>query len=162
MYLEVWTGSSVYINGGQIMDLYTWTGSSVYVDGGQIDYLKISRGAYTNIADGDIKLASVWKGDISGGEIGSLSVNGLCNITGGVISELVSGGTVYIYGSGFNYDYGAITDSIGTLTGVLNNGDIINSSFEISEGGSIVLIPEPGSLLLLGLGSVLLRRKKKV
>jgi hypothetical protein len=42
---------------------------------------------------------------------------------------------------------------------MLTNGDPINNDFYIATNASIVLVPEPATLLLLGLGAVMLRKK---
>ena len=47
----------------------------------------------------------------------------------------------------------------GTITGTLANGDLLNNEFYINGSSSIVLIPEPATLLLLGLGAVVVRKK---
>jgi hypothetical protein len=82
---------------------------------------------------------------------GSLCVNG-------------SDASVKIYGQNFNYAFGEITDKTGTISGTLANGDNIQVSFIRGEGsysaGSIILIPEPATLLLLGLGAVMVRKKR--
>ncbi|HPS56224.1 MAG TPA: PEP-CTERM sorting domain-containing protein, partial [Sedimentisphaerales bacterium] len=67
----------------------------------------------------------------------------------------------YRFGS-YCYDY-----YTGVITGVLADGSILNNVFEIYkigdfEGtGDIIVVPEPCSLLLLGLGVVgVLRRRR--
>jgi hypothetical protein len=70
--------------------------------------------------------------------------------------------TIIISGSNFNYDYGIYTRfdlPSGHLTGLLDNGDILNNNFQIEDYASIVLIPEPCTLLLLGLGGMMLRKR---
>jgi len=55
----------------------------------------------------------------------------------------------------------------GTITGTLVNGTILNSEFNISNTGfyegtaDIVIIPEPATVMLLGLGSLALLRKRR-
>jgi hypothetical protein len=46
-----------------------------------------------------------------------------------------------------------------TLTGTLANGDILNKRFQIGNDATIVLVPEPATLALLGLGGMLLRKR---
>ncbi len=107
---------------------------------------------------------------ISGGVIrGNLLAadNSQLTISGGTIgNELRVGeeGRVAIYGTGFNYGYGSITHTsgaeytLGTLTGTLASGEAINTVFKIYDGGTIVLAPEPATILLFGLGAALLRK----
>ena len=46
------------------------------------------------------------------------------------------------------------------LTGILANGDSLNTTIQIRDDAQLILaIPEPATLLLLGLGAVVLRRK---
>lgn len=59
--------------------------------------------------------------------------------------------TIVVNGTDFNFNYGLITQNSGTLTGILSNGQRIDVPFNISDSGSIMLIPEPATLLLSGL-----------
>ena len=47
------------------------------------------------------------------------------------------------------------------LTGRLEDDNIINHQFRIGEAASIILVPEPATLLLLTLGTLTLRRRTK-
>lgn len=86
------------------------------------------------------------------------------DVFGGTIDELRSGsptgqGThaciLSVYGTDFNYSYGAIHEPSGTLTGILANGDPIEATFEIYDNASIVLlVPEPSSVLLLSVAAL--------
>ncbi len=93
-------------------------------------------------------------------------------VSGGAILSMSAGkesGThdcvITVDGSGFNYPYGPIPDASGTLTGTLASGDPISAAFEIYSDASIVLVPEPSSLVGLigilvtaGLGYIRRRR----
>jgi hypothetical protein len=48
-----------------------------------------------------------------------------------------------------------------TLTGTLANGNTINNQFRIGDDASIVLVPEPTTLLSLSLGLCLIRRFRR-
>jgi hypothetical protein len=63
------------------------------------------------------------------------------------------GGTVNIFGKGFNLPAGPITASGGTLTGTLEDGTALNLSFGQIHSGEIVLyvVPEPGVIGFSGL-----------
>ena len=59
-----------------------------------------------------------------------------------------------VYGGGWN------NEPWRRLTGKLDNGDTIDNDFRIGYDAKIVLTPEPATLLLLGLGAVMVRRKR--
>ncbi|MFC1739213.1 PEP-CTERM sorting domain-containing protein [Planctomycetota bacterium] len=42
------------------------------------------------------------------------------------------------------------------------NNDSLNKHFSIYDDASIILVPKPSTLLLLGLGAVMVRRSQKV
>jgi hypothetical protein len=63
---------------------------------------------------------------------------------------------------GIPVDSGEITSTGGEfrrLTGTLANGDIINNQFRVNDSSKLFLVPEPATLLLLGLGAVMLRKR---
>ena len=69
---------------------------------------------------------------------------------------------IYIYGLDFYLDgnpvgYGEITGY--DLLGTLSNGDNIDVPLDINHAGKVILVPEPFSICLLGLGTLGLRRK---
>jgi hypothetical protein len=63
-----------------------------------------------------------------------------------------STGKLTIYGSGFNYGYGALPDDTGTLTGTLQNGGGIFVTFTGGHNIYLAAVPEPSALALLGFG----------
>jgi len=100
------------------------------------------------------------------------------NIFGGSIANRLIAdydSVITIHGSDFAIDgqlfgYGELTsmfrlaptvDPPRQLTGTLLSGDLLDNSFYIGSNASIVLIPEPATLLLLGLGGIFLRRRRK-
>jgi hypothetical protein len=71
----------------------------------------------------------------------------------GIFRASVSGtGRLTIYGSGFNYGSGALTDHTGTLTGTLENGTQFRMTFTGGHNIYLVTTPEPSTLALAGLG----------
>jgi hypothetical protein len=116
---------------------------------------------------------------LSGGTIGDtfyVSDNSNATMSGGSVGELsiFDNSSLTIIGSGFAVDgnpfgYGELTSILGgsyqnepqrRLTGTLDSGESIDNIFYIGNDASIVLVPEPSTLLLLGLGAVMLRRKQ--
>jgi len=106
--------------------------------------------------------------NIAGGEVWGyvLSDDEDCFITGGTIwgaiyscdwsnNVSISGGKIHgvinasdaasitIYGTNFNYDYGAIPALSGHLTGVLENGDTISTNFLRGSSYSNIILAAP-------------------
>jgi hypothetical protein len=97
------------------------------------------------------------------------------NITGGDITYsgplkadwsagiYAQSGTINIYGSNFDYAYGAIADTSGTLSGTLSDGSAFDMTFYQDTPGEIVLhtAPEPATMSLLVLGGLAMLRHRK-
>ena len=93
-----------------------------------------------------------------------------------MLGELVSGNSAIltVHGSNFAVDrqpsgYGELTSILGGysydepvrhLTGTLANGEPIDNDFYIGYDAKIILIPEPATLLLLGFGAVMVRKRR--
>ena len=141
----------VDIFGGSIWLLEPAGGES-YVHGGSVLRIATNKTSWVKIEDGSVNEVDSYvesEVEIIGGSIDVLSARDSSTIT--------------LYGTNFNYDYGLIDVSFGTLQGTLMNGDTIDADFYIySQNASIILVPEPTTLLLLGLGVPILsglRRK---
>ena len=129
--LQAYDNSQVSISGGSIMDgLNATDDSKVYISGGSIRY--------------DIRIG-VYSYDKS-----SLTIYGSDFAINGV--SVSTGSTFYAFEDGSQRN--------GTLTGTLVNGDPINNDFSIVGNSQLVLIPEPTTLLLFGLGGLMLRKRK--
>ena len=137
----------VNVHGGFInCTLFAHDHSTVNIYGGSIPIIQ---------SDG-LNLVNIY-----GGWTPSLDfIDGTANIYGGSISGDLQAyeGIVNVYGVGFNYPYGPITDVSGTLTGTLYMGDSLSVHFDIlSSLGTINLIeravvPAPGALVLGAIG----------
>lgn len=155
--LRVFDNSFANVSDGFLeLDLYAYDNSQVSFSGGLIN-----AGLY-GFQNSHITF--------SGGSIHDLRAydNSQIDFTGGIIAtDLRAGwydfgphtGVITIYGNDFNYPLGEITVSFGRLTGTLTNGDSLNNDFYIYDSASIVLVPEPVTLLLLGFGAVMLRKR---
>jgi hypothetical protein len=104
---------------------------------------------------------------VTGGSIGYEIVAGIANQPGfgnyfdqSVItlvgSDFAINGNSVGYGQYSVFDY----PSGGILTGTLANEVTLNNPFFIRDGSSIALVPEPATILLLGLGAMMLRKKR--
>jgi len=117
---------------------------------------------------------------VSGGKVGDLGVHHSSQVivSGGLLEGdmyLSTNGVLTIDGSDFAIDgtpvgYIELTSILGLgyddepyrrLTGTLLNGDPLDNDFRIGNSAKIILVPEPATLLLLGLGGLILRRKRR-
>jgi hypothetical protein len=133
--------STVYILGGTVSTFNTWVrsrgvyveNSTAYISGGTIS-------AWGSYADA-IYANNNGRVDISGGSFSSQRASpwwgSSCDITAS------NNSVINIYGTGFNYGFGPISDTSGTLTGTLADGTSINLTFLRTQGGEIVLASEP-------------------
>jgi len=134
--LRVFGDSKVTMSGGSVGESFDVSNNSlVTMSGGSV-------GGFLGV--GDISQMTM-----SGGTIG-LSIN------------VSAGATLIICGYNFAIDGNPV--GLGTysrspvssrLTGTLANGDFINNEFR----GTITLIPEPATLLLLVIGSIILKKR---
>ena len=148
-WIEVFDYSQVNMSGGSIgFELFTWDNSQANISAGSIAY--------------DLNTSDDSEVFVSGGTIGD-----------GI--DVRHNSEVTIYGTDFEVDgvpvdYGQITTGsinefgrlTGILTGSLQNGDTLNNIFYIEPDAAIFLVPEPGTLILLGLGSLIMRKKAAV
>jgi hypothetical protein len=105
-----------------------------------------------------------------GGTIGSVQIDNIANLYGGIISDyLLATSTVNIYGYNFQYNPLAGDYRGGQLTGFWMNDTPFSidlyAVYNPPYGGTIdtwshvVLIPEPATILLLGLGVLMLKKR---
>ena len=89
----------------------------------------------------------------------------------GFVTDFVAAeqSTIYLYGNNFSVggvalDYGDNLRDFGgggIITGVLSDGSLLNNYFGLSDEANIIIIPEPTTLLLFGLGGLVLRARRK-
>jgi hypothetical protein len=178
--------SQVTMSGGSVSNFLTYSSGQAIMSGGSVNYslyaYDSSQVTMSGVSLGwNLYVSTSSHLTMSGGSVGgylSASSNGLVNWSGGTIAQdlrLDSATTLKINGSNFAVDgipfgFGEIASIFGgsygnephrILTGTLANGDIINNQFRIGETASIVLVPEPATLLLLGLGVPMLSGLRK-
>lgn len=186
--VEVNDGSVVNLSGGsigQISDIEI--GGILNMTGGTMQR-GIDVFGVANVSGGDVlKWGDVESGGIlnfSGGTLGfgfDVKSGGTINISGGVIDgtdfDVDSTGTVNLTGTAFFLDgiaigSGTVADRDAILTGTLLDGSAIsldlasaNASgvgyFHTDSTLTVSVIPEPGSLALLGLGGLALLRRRR-
>ncbi len=177
--LNGFNDSRINISGGKMDgDLSAKDNSQVTISGGILNsYFYANNSSQITMSGGAVMIELSAKDNsqvtISGGTVGYLNASGSSQVTvsGGIILsplELSNNANVIMKGSnfaingspvGFGTILGVNNWPLRRLTGTLANGDIINTLFDIGNDASITLVPEPTTLLLLGLGAVMLRRK---
>jgi hypothetical protein len=164
------------IYGGYIGGLVASFSSTVNLYDGSIGNLHANDSSMVNIHDGRVHNldAYQWSSvNIFGGlfeNIVRTSDYSQIIILGGSFANRLratENSIMTIYGSDFNIDgipisYGQITVPTGILTGILASGESINNDFYIYDDATIVLVPEPATVLLFGLGSLALLKKRRI
>ncbi len=175
--IDAYGHSFVNISGGIVREWFNGFDDSVIsISDGSVDYLMTIRddcqfsfsGGYLD----NLELMGTAQAAMSGGEVHSYlqaTENSDVIISGGTIRAGNGGSSslrawfsskIIIDGSNFNYPLGKIPEPSGVLACDLKYGGSLNNNFDIGSSASIVLVPEPATLLLLGLGVVMLRRKR--
>lgn len=141
--------SKVYMSGGSISDnIHLYDRSQFFISGttNELDVLRthdrsritMTGGGAGNLIAGDESLIRISGGDLNDnrgfpGEITLLAENAA---------------TIVVRGSEFNYPRGPISENLGLLSGRLASGESILATFEIRDSGTILLVPEPSSIML--------------
>jgi len=143
-WVNVFDYSQVNMSGGSIgFDLFTWDTSHAVISDGLIA---------SDLNTFDNSEVIIFGGTIEGG----------LNIQSN--SQVTIFGTNFAI-NGFPVDYGTYTSTdyiSGILTGTLSNGDLMNNEFGIANDASITLVPEPTTLMLIGIGVLYLRRRNRM
>jgi len=154
----VYNSATVDMTGGDILSLDLLNSSTADISGGSITQgLYVWNNSTVNMTDGTIG----WNLDASD--------SSTINLYGGEITDWLyatDDSVVNIYGYGFNYDSDAGGWNGGQLTGfwlddtpftidLLDNIEVDSTYYD-----HVNLVPEPCSLILIGFGGLLLRRRK--
>jgi hypothetical protein len=159
--IDLYDESHGAMSGGTAYEINVWNQSIFSVSGGEVPGFYVGPGYYTaGLSTHDN--ATV---EISGGYVNKINSigNSTIEITGGMIDDISAYETslIIVKGLDFNYNYGYITDTSGYLTGTLLSGDFIDVRFDRFDDAQILLVPEPTTLLLVGLGGLVLRKRCK-
>lgn len=171
--LIAWNTSGIEMTGGHAGSIIAYNNSEVFVDAGTIGTnLSAYHNTYLEMTGADV-----------GGNIYAVD-NGVVSISGGSFDGFLqasSNAMIYLHGSNFQVggvslvsgdmlsDFGLFNGSAytGYLTGQLEDGSYIDNDFVVYNTGTysgtadiMVLIPEPATVLLLGLGGLLLKKRK--
>jgi hypothetical protein len=145
--------SRIYLSGGSISDnIHLYDRSHLFISGvsgvtNELDVLRTHDRARITMTGGGA-------GNLRAGDEGLIRISGgdLNNNPSfpGEITLLAEGaGTIVVRGSEFNYPLGPIPETLGVLSGRLASGEPIMATFEVRDSGTIVLVPEPPSFLLV-------------
>jgi hypothetical protein len=154
------------VDGGEVSDVEVHEHSEFRMFGGTIEEdIEVYDDARVVISGGSVDEELQTFGNarvtVSGGNLGGeIEADGHSEITitGGTLEFHMSASgdsRIFILGTDFSIDgspvdYGPIPAvPIGELTGILQNGDPLFTMFMIGDNGSIILLPEPATVVLL-------------
>ncbi len=175
--IDALNSSTVNISGGYLENINAYDRSTVNISGGSNSWLDASGNATINISGGDIVSFFAVENsivNISGGSFDAIVTDdsSIMNISGGNISQflrvtgdstVIFDGYDFILGEGLSWD---IDSQIILGTGILTGKWFDDTSFVIpildnASTATIMAIPEPTTVALLGLGVVGVLRKRR-
>jgi len=170
--VNAWDSSYVTFSGGSIeLGFFGYGNSKITMSGGTVN----GTSALGTLHAGESSQIAFYGGRVNGYLFAR--ENSRIDWSGGTVSNDIRLGhnaVLTIYGSDFKVDGIPVSDNVinsiqggdlynetyRRLTGILAKGEILNNQFRVGGVASIVLVPEPATLLLLGLGVVILRSKR--
>ena len=174
--VDIFGGTTNQADIGSYAQANLYAGSVGSFSTSQSGWVRMSGGTVTgSIQAYNTSRVDITSGIISGNIQGYLTSQ--IDIRGADISGNLTGSQSSIFsihGSNFMIDgqsvgYGELTSLLGGvyvnepirhLTGTLAMGGFIDSDFQLGTTSKIVLIPEPATLLLFGLGGLMLKRRR--
>ena len=170
-----YNNSSINVLGGEVNTVSTHNNSTADISGGIVNAVDVFDNSTTAIAGGNVSSLWAWHSstiDIFDGIVNLNLIpdhNSTVKIYGGWVNRLHASGssTVTFFGQNFVLGDGLWLEDdrlfgTGMLSGQWVNG--MEWTTEIGwnpETSTILLIPEPMTLLLLGFGGLALRRRKR-
>ena len=179
--LYVYKYGTLTISGGEVrnyLEVHNY-GQLTFTSGLVNNDIKLYDDAIASIAGGTVadnvytrsnSQLTISTGSVIGDSVNAKDYSSV-TISGGTITTSLNVseyGMIYLEGTGFMFagnalSVGAVLSdyaTYGTLTGTLADGTTLHCAVDISDSGEVAIIPEPVSIALLGLGSLILRRRK--
>lgn len=154
------------MGGTLIGGLWTWQDTQAKITGGTVEGNIIAEGTSTIELSG-----GSFDGELTAYSNGTIYLEG----TGFQATDLDGNTTDLSYGDRLSWfgtvidPYGWDASYVGSITGTLADGSILDSAFRVLPydvhsdfdcNADIIIIPEPASILLFGLGGLVFRRKR--